>query len=278
MIQLPATPLPARPSSSLRRFQAEIDALSTYQERVDAAKADWKRKNVGSSATFRSVRGALTAMCSGNQRCCYCEDSCADEIEHIRPKGLYPETAFVWENYLYACGPCNVEKRNNYAVFAGTVGAAWIDVKRQPDAPVAPPPPGSPVLIDPRTENPLSYLILDLVGTFEIRPLPGISQRQRVRAEYTIKVLGLNDRDYLILGRRTAFTRFEDTLSAYVRLVGSAAAQDEVDRRMAAIIGSEHRTVWEEMKRWHRNGWLRLSTSLQPVDDAFAAVPEALSW
>lgn len=35
---------------------------------------------------FADVRRVLDEMCSGPRRCGYCEDSCADEIEHIRPK------------------------------------------------------------------------------------------------------------------------------------------------------------------------------------------------
>ena len=47
----------------------------------------------------------------------YCEDSVGDEVEHHRPKNLYPDHTFLWDNYLYACGPCNGPKNNRFAVF-----------------------------------------------------------------------------------------------------------------------------------------------------------------
>ncbi|MBX3729546.1 MAG: hypothetical protein KF858_10215 [Candidatus Sumerlaeia bacterium] len=43
----------------------------------------------------------------------YCEDSRATDIEHIRPKEHYPEVAFVWENYAYACNVCNQQYKSD---------------------------------------------------------------------------------------------------------------------------------------------------------------------
>lgn len=95
-------------------------------------------------------------MCSGSRRCLYCEDSCADEVEHIKPQDLYPEFVFVWENYLYACGPCNGGKNNAFAVFDPATGATIIVTRKRGD-PVTPPAVGTDVFINPRTEDPLQY-------------------------------------------------------------------------------------------------------------------------
>lgn len=112
MLQLPETNLDPKWQNYLDTWQREINALPSYSEKVEQAKA--KYENRAGTVTFKNIRGTLATMCSGNRRCCYCEDSLADEVEHIRPKSLYPELVFVWENYLYSCGPCNSKKSNNY--------------------------------------------------------------------------------------------------------------------------------------------------------------------
>src|SRR5437867_3043275 len=107
MIRLPSVLLPPLALQSLQGYQREIDMVRDYAKRVEAAERLFKSRNKTSNNTFRAVRLKLHEMCSGARRCCYCEDSFADEVEHVRPKSLYPEHVFVWENYLYSCGPCN---------------------------------------------------------------------------------------------------------------------------------------------------------------------------
>lgn len=105
-----------------------------------------------------AVHGSVFRLAlTSNQRCMYCEDSCADEVEHIRPKHLYPETTFVWTNYLYACGPCNGPKSPRYPLLVdGQVNL--------PDG-KSPPSPGIDVLIDPRRDDPCEFLSVDLLGS-----------------------------------------------------------------------------------------------------------------
>jgi len=107
MIQLPSTELPTDIKRTLGRCQADIDAEPDFGARVGLAAARFKLRNRANNPAFRQVRRTLTLMCGGAKRCMYCEDSAADEVEHHRPKDLYPEHVFNWENYLYACGPCN---------------------------------------------------------------------------------------------------------------------------------------------------------------------------
>lgn len=88
MIRLPDIPPPGAASQQLASWQAEVDALRSHAARVEAAKRLFKQRNTSKNKTFVEVRRRLTAMCSGAQRCGYCEDSAADEVEHIRPKDL----------------------------------------------------------------------------------------------------------------------------------------------------------------------------------------------
>ncbi len=47
-------------------------------------------------------------------KCAFCESRMAHvsspHIEHYRPKSLFPDLAFVWENWLLSCGRCNDKK------------------------------------------------------------------------------------------------------------------------------------------------------------------------
>ena len=170
MIRLLPVELPQHALDALHGFQRRVDAGATYADQVVLAKRLFPQQNKPKNKTFNAVKHALTELCSGARRCCYCEDSVADEAEHIKPKNLYPEVVFAWENYLYACGPCNGPKNNGFAVFATDDGRI-VHVRRARGAPVRPPTPGAAVLIDPRWEDPLEYMELDLLDTFVMVPL-----------------------------------------------------------------------------------------------------------
>ena len=180
------------------------------------AKSEWDTKLSSNTkkVAFKTVRETLAKMCVGSVRCAYCEDSLADEVEHIRPKNLFPEYTFVWDNYLFACGPCNGPKSNRYGVVNGTVVEEFI---RNRNDDVVPPGAGVSGLIDPRTEDPFAFLEMDLggvtpdgtriEGTFEILPLDGLLGADFARAEFTINVLGLN-REVIRAARKNAFGGF----------------------------------------------------------------------
>src|SRR5438132_9320325 len=138
MLRLPDIPLPPSTQRQLTKYQNQINLKVDYAERVAAAKDRFAVYNTKDNPTFKSVKQVLTTLCSGARRCMYCEDSYADEVEHFKPKDLYPEAAFVWENYLYACGPCNGPKNNQFAVFSRSTGR-FKDITRRRGSPVVPP-------------------------------------------------------------------------------------------------------------------------------------------
>ena len=269
MIQLQVLPLNDRSAGYLNRWQQEIDGLPTYEERVATGKDKFGSRNSNDNATFRHVKEVLTKMCQGPRRCGYCEDSVADEVEHIKPKDLYPEAVFSWDNYLYACGPCNGPKNNRFAVLAGQP-EALLDVTRGKDEPVVPPAAGEPALINPRVEDPLRFLFLDLLNTFAFTPALGLSPAEKLRAEYTIEVLRLNARDYLVDARRTAFGTYRARLVEYVGEKQAGASQTDLQRRRDELLKVGHQTVWREMQRQQ--------ALYPPLEHLFAAAPEALAW
>lgn len=269
MIQLPDVPLPEETRAQLAQYQREIDGLPEYAARVERAQERFKSLNRKGNPAFDSVKAALTRMCVGARRCAYCEDSVADEVEHIRPKAFYPELAFAWMNYLYACGPCNGPKNSRFAIFAEGTGALT-SVARPKGAPVVPPAPGRPVLIDPRVEDPAEFMELDLRDTFWFveRSKPGTIEYER--AKYTIRTLQLNIRDYLPRARRSAYLDYRAHLSQYVHDRGRGLAQEHLLRLAQEIQARQHPTVWREMKRQHAR--------IPELKELFEVAPEALSW
>lgn len=266
MVRLFPKDLDAVHATALDAWQAEVDASADYPSQVAKAKEDFARRNTKTSATFRHVRAKLEEMCCGARRCAYCEDSMADEVEHMRPKDLYPGEVFSWSNYVYACGPCNGPKNNHFAVLIGRPGKL-VDVSRGRTAPVARPASGRSALLDPRVEDPLEFLFLDIADTFAFVAKSGLRSADRLRAEYTLKVLRLNERDALIEARKNAFRNYRARLREYIQCRDRGEKVSAYAREFAAM---DHRTVWQEMQRQ--------ATGHLPLEKLFAAAPEALRW
>lgn len=269
MIRLRSLSLPAVTQQELERLQERIDILSEYTDKVSTSKALFEQHNKPGNVTFRAVKVALTEMCSGARRCSYCEDSCADEVEHIKPKDLFPEMTFVWENYVYACGPCNGPKNNKFAIFSLATGE-FKDITRRRGQPIVAPEPGDSVLIDPRQEDPLVFIELDLVDTFYFLPTGPEGSREYQRADYTIKILRLNERDILPAAREEAYHSYKARLSEYITRRDSGAPQKQLEKLISALQKMGHPTVWAEMKR---------QQGLIPdLRELFVQAPEALDW
>ena len=258
--------LDAATARGLRKYQATVDAARTYAERVEAGKLLFSRYNRQENRVFGVVRERLATMCSGARRCGYCEDSVGDEVEHIRPKDLYPERVFAWENYLLACGPCNVGKKNRFSVIRG---GRVVDVTRRRGDPVRRPRSGPPALIDPRAEDPLAFLDLEIVDTFRFLAGEDLSDIDKARVKCTIKVLKLN-RDVLLVARCEAYGAYRARLYEYRGLRNGGANEAELGSLQDAIMTSAHPTVWREMQRQQ--------ALIEDLQALFQDVPEALDW
>ena len=269
MILLPQITLEPPAQKELDRWQADIDGRTEYETRVAEGKRLFAARNINSNATFNAVKKRLKAMCCGAQRCAYCEDSAANQVEHMRPKDLYPEEVFSWDNYTYSCWPCNGPKNNKFGVILPGE-ETLTDVTRAKKAPVVPPPKGTFALINPRTENPLDFLYLDLQGTFIFTPKLGLGKIERERAIYTIKVLTLNTRDLLRDARIEAYDSYRARLKEYIRDRDAEKPQPLLDRLIATLQRMQHPTVWREMQRQH--------TQIPELTPLFRQAPEALGW
>ena len=241
--------------------QVDIDTIPDYSEKVTKGKDLWKKK---SRTQFKKIREKLETLCVGKRRCNYCEDSVADEVEHIKPKDLYPSQVFIWENYLFACGNCNGPKSNSFAVFTGE---NVVEVSRKRGAPVIAPQDGNEVFINPRVNDPMQFLTLDLQSMIFISK-PGISNIDKKRAKYTIDILKLNARDFLIAARQEAFHSYKDSLEVYVNKKQEGVGTAELHKRQVEIESRQHPTVWAEIKR-QRNRYPRINA-------LFTLAPELL--
>ena len=175
---------------------------------------------------------------------------------------------FTWQNYVYACGPCNGPKNNKFRIFHSRRGTV-LDISRKAIDPVRKPPKGDPLLIDPRCEDPLHFLELEMEATFYLLPRVGLTMRDQLRAEYTIELLHLNDRDLLPKARRNAFGSFRARLIEYETKKKQGVTASVLRNLVKDLLQMPHQTVWAEMKR-QRNDHLELK-------HLFQLVPEALN-
>ncbi|WP_438035724.1 hypothetical protein [Sorangium sp. So ce204] len=250
--------------NELRDYQAEVDDEPSYAGQVEAAQRLWDRKRKNKPISV--AREMLLRMCPSSRYCMFCEDSRGSDVEHFRPKALYPEFVFAWANFLYACSLCNPSKSSRFKVFRpdGTI----LDVTRKQGAPVMAPESGEALLIDPRHEDPLDLMHLDLsTGRFDARHEAGLA---RERARYTVDLLGLNEREYLCAARQDAFEANESLLRDIGALRQAGRPQAEIARKVNALRRHPHRTVWDEMKRQREK--------VPKLKALFGAVPEALGW
>jgi hypothetical protein len=278
MLRIGNKELDAPSAAVLSALQSQVDVAADYPSQVLAAKLAWDNKTgtKARSAAFISIRTTLGTMCIGSVRCAYCEDSAADEVEHILPKNLFPEQSFRWSNYLFACGPCNGPKSNRYGTVDGEEVKEFIRGKNDP---VVRPPAGQSGFIDPRTEDPFDFLEMDLggttpqgvvlAGTFQLLPREGLSGANHARAKFTIDVLGLN-REVIRVARENAFGGFRARMVEYVQKKEAGAGADDLDKLRHGILTTPHLSVFEEMR--HQR------VLLPEVADLILRAPEMLGW
>jgi len=257
MIRLTIPEVDPETQGDLDALQAAIDEVTEHEERVRILgdrrdSRSWERARA--RVAFRRVEGALRAACADHQRCMFCEDSQGAQIEHFRPKSIYPSLAFRWSNYLFACGLCNGPKSNRFALFSSD--GSLIEVRRGPNEPPREP----AVLLDPRVDDPMDFLDLD-VRTGRFLPSRRVGAPEHERARVTIEWLGLN-RQGLPEQRRAAYKTFSNALLLFVEK-GDTSQKQHVERL-------PHVTVFREMQRRHEK--------LPEIAGLFARAPEALRW
>jgi len=292
MIQLSSETLTKSTVDHLATVQKRIDDEVDFPTKANRVDSEWDSKvsSNAKKAAFGEIKEKLIKMCVGVEICNYCENNEATDVEHIYPKSFFPERAFRWENYLLACKTCNSgHKLDKFAVFDPVGANTSIELIRDTQ-----PTTNDSVMIDPRTEDPLQFFWLDIENkTFVLDPKINLDTRDKIRAEYTLKLLGLNNRDTLVTARKTAAKYYLDRLERYIKARDAdtfealeACVQDpdwidqnrplaqEKQRICQQIIADiqtySHPTVWAELKRQRNH--------LHKTDQFLTLAPEALAW
>ncbi len=119
---------------ALEEYLGQVQSLIDSGSDVAVA---WKTQR--QRAKMRRIVRVLASITGPRERCMFCEDSRGTDVEHFRPKSLYPQHAFRWPNFLWICTGCNRSKGNRFPCD----------------------PSGLPLLIDPTTERPWDFLFFD---------------------------------------------------------------------------------------------------------------------
>lgn len=143
-------------ASWLKSLQDAITLYGSYKKiPID------QRDKLVSHYRHKDIQQALSKTSHG--KCAFCEchpaESSFIQVEHFKPKSIYPDSTFQWDNFLPVCGQCNTAKSTH-------------------DTGVTP-------IINPYDTDPLKYFVFDLIS---IKPIPGPAYNI---AELTIEVCGL---------------------------------------------------------------------------------------
>lgn len=283
------SPQPKRSSlTTLAARQAEIDALPTYEAQIETAKAYWANRT--NNAAFTDIKTCLKERASAKKYCCYCEHNEFSDIEHFYPKTLFPNKAFVWENYLYVCGLCNSKYKND--AFSIFVGNNVVNISPTTPRVYAVPANTDSVLINPNAEDPMDFLWLNLRKGVYLVNFFNDDNQTKIRAEYTLEVLNLarfkrerKEKATFFLSELRKYHAINqaDSLESLVEITEQylidrtatfqnleAAKQTILNNIQQTILRSTHQTVWAEMKRQRQQ--------IPLLSEIFDQIPEALEW
>lgn len=199
MIKIARGTLP-EPTTVQLEHRTELLAGTATAQQGSQAKRLWK------SSSFRRqvypvLREALNEMAPGLQRCMFCGDSEGTAVDHFEPMAHTPLRTFDWLNHVLACSKCNSEFKQDRFPLA---------------------PDGTPLLIDPTSQDPADHLHL-LLAIGEYRGLT-------TQGTTTIGVLQLN-RGVLVAGRRRVYRTTAWCLADWHAAQETGQAQDAAELR-----------------------------------------------
>ncbi|MCL4551938.1 MAG: TIGR02646 family protein [Candidatus Marsarchaeota archaeon] len=151
-----------------------------------------------------SIRAALLTI--QGQRCAYCERRTGDgtddgHIEHFRNQANHRDLDCDWNNMFWSCNDektCGKHKDN--CVRAGGVCRTF----------------NSGDIINPALEDPESLLLFVEDGT--VRPVDGLSDHDRNRAEETLRVFQLADSVFLCKSREDAVKPYKNAVKTLFKI------------------------------------------------------------
>jgi uncharacterized protein (TIGR02646 family) len=109
MIKLQKNSCPPEIQSKLDSLKQEIlELIDSDMQGTDEFKKTLKKYNQP------GVKDIIKKECLG--KCMYCERKVSSygHIEHIKPKSIFPEKTFDWDNLGFVCERCNIKKSDYY--------------------------------------------------------------------------------------------------------------------------------------------------------------------
>jgi uncharacterized protein (TIGR02646 family) len=237
--------LPKLATSYLHKRQIAADTKRS-KHKLDVT-SDWK--SARQCKTMGIVLDTLQAMMGPRQRCMYCLDSHGADIEHFRPKALFPKRLYQWKNLLLCCTECGRFKGEQFPV-AGRRA----------------------LLIDPTKDDPWEYLDFDPVtGNFCAR-FDIERDAWSVKGEKTVQVLKLDQREALSAGCLQTLRRLSDIIRSALAGTGvdavalMAEMQQADDHGLLGWCFSDRGmalAAFNEQHREHPAAWRQCRKSLQ---------------
>ena len=212
--------------------------LDTTQEWSSARQT----KNMG------DILSALRQMIGKHERCMYCLDSHGSDIEHFRPKSLYPKRMFLWRNLLLCCTECGRFKGNQFP----------LDGKR-------------PLLIDPSKEEPWRYLDFDpdtgnITARFDLQ-----TYEYFAKGEKTVEVLQLDRREALAAGYIKTYHRLSNKIQRFLNepyplannFINELKEADDHGLLGWCFLGTgQNEMPFKEFRQYYPNLWLDCARAL----------------
>ena len=179
--------LPNSATNYLNKRQTAADRKRS-KRKLDVT-GDWK--SARQSKTMSTVLQTLQSMMGPRQRCMYCLDSHGADIEHFRPKAVFPKRIYQWTNLLLCCSECGRFKGDKFPVLA-----------RQA------------LLIDPTKEDPWRHLDFEPVTGNICARFDLVHNTWSAKGEKTVQVLKLDQREALSAGCLQTLRRLSDIIQS----------------------------------------------------------------
>jgi len=181
------------PKALLDQLASEADAIKNAGD--PKTEADKRYSNARKTKWFAPVVKELGRLAGPGERCMFCSGSEASDVEHYRPKSIFPQVAMNWENYLWSCTPCNRGKLNRFPPDTG---------------------PGSK-FVNPLYENVWDFFFIDSFGILTPR-FNRIANAQNQRAVTTRDFLSLN-RDAVQVSRQQRLSNLTAAVADAMNLI-----------------------------------------------------------
>lgn len=289
MLQLSEKNLDTNDQQVLSDLQNRVNKGRNFKEKAYIAKTLWNSKgnNAGKQA-FVKIAATLADMCVFVKTCNYCEGNEANDIEHIYPKSFFPEYTFHWQNYVLACKQCNSSHKLDKCFVLDAHGNIHATIRGYE------PLHKTVAIINPRREDPNRFLWLNMsIGKFEV--FDDLNTTDKNKAIKTLEILALNERDYLVEGRKKTHGELFDKMDRLCRIL-NADNIAEMERILAPYYGIiditlpieilknqiKYTTQQHIQKQLHPSVWYATKTILSKTEPRwqriFTTIPEALSW